>query len=168
MAATAAHHQSVGPTESELLSIGKLQFLAGFCPLHRQMPAFALARIFHPAINHGCVRYFENSQGRTAAALIWARLSSEVSERMLRDRIPPREDEWASGDTLWFLDLLAPFGHGRQIARTIARNPPPEQFYFARLNAQGGVRRVVRGDATRNRGDRIDTWQGLPPKVMGG
>ncbi len=63
--------QSVGPTDAELLSIGKLHFLASFCPLHQRMPEAALARIFYPALNNGCVRFFENEQGRTAAALIW-------------------------------------------------------------------------------------------------
>lgn len=162
MSAQAEKMRDVGPTESELLSIGKLQFLASFCPKHQRMPAFALARIFYPALNNNCVRFFENEHGKTAAALIWARLSDEVSNRMLRDRIPPKEDEWASGGTLWFLDLLAPFGHGRIVAREIARNPPPEAFYFARLDSQGGVQRVVCGDATRKQGERMQTWAGLP------
>lgn len=162
MSAQAAKTRSVGPSESELLSIGKLQFLAGFCPLHQKMPAFALARIFYPAINHDCVRFFENEDGKTAAALIWARLSDEVSARMLYDRVPPKEAEWASGDTLWFLDLLAPFGHGRLVARHIARKPPEEPFFFARLDAQGGVKRIVRGDALQAHGERMQTWAGLP------
>lgn len=160
MTASAAKTRGVGPSESELLSIGKLQFLASFCPLHQRMPAVALARIFYPAINNNCVRFFENEDGRTAAALIWARLSDEVSNRMLHDRIPPTEADWASGDTLWFLDLLAPFGHGRIVARQIARTPPPEAFYFARLDATGGVQRVVCGDASRARGERMQTWAG--------
>lgn len=158
MAATTAQMQGVGPTESDLLSIGKRQFLAGFCPLHRQLPAFALARIFHPAINADCVRFFENEHGKTAAALIWARLTDDVSERMLFDRVPPKQEDWATGRTLWFLDILAPFGHGRLIARQIARNPPNETFFFARLGPSGEVRRVVRGDATKGRGERMTVW----------
>ncbi|WP_299351827.1 toxin-activating lysine-acyltransferase [uncultured Shimia sp.] len=159
--------QGVGPTESDLLSIGRLQFLAGYCPLHRQLPAFALARIFHPAINSGCVRFFENEHGKTAAALIWARLSDDVSERMLYERIPPTEADWVSGKNLWFLDLLAPFGHGRVVARNIARNPPPEPFQFARIDASGRVRRVVRGDARKPRGQRLDVWSDLSGKAEG-
>ncbi|WP_197916176.1 toxin-activating lysine-acyltransferase [Thiosulfatihalobacter marinus] len=153
-----SHHgadQSVGPTDAELLSIGKLHFLASFCPLHQRMPEAALARIFYPALNNGCVRFFENEQGRTAAALIWARLSDEVAGRMTRDGRLPTQGEWTGGSRLWFLDLLAPFGHGRIVARSIARNPPPEPFWFARLDDSGALRKVVRGDATAPAGRRV-------------
>lgn len=149
---------SVGPTESELLSIGKLQFLASFCPLHSRMPAAALARIFYPALNNGCVRYFENAEGKTAAALIWARLSKSVSQRLLIKGALPNNAEWVAGDQLWFLDLIAPFGQGHQVARSIARSPPQEPFWFARLDRFGKLRKVVRGDASACAGHRMTTW----------
>ncbi|KPA22238.1 Hemolysin-activating lysine-acyltransferase HlyC [Shimia sp. SK013] len=152
--------RAAGPTDSELLAIGKLQFLASFCPLHQKMPALALARIFYPALNNGCVRFFENEHGKTAAALIWARLSDEVSDRLLRDGILPSEAEWSSGNTLWFLDLIAPFGHARVVARTIARSPPDEPFWFARIDQHGTLRKVVRGDVLARHGTQVATWHG--------
>ena len=158
--AQAQNAQAIGPTDPEMLSIGKLSFLASYCPLHKTLPMGLLARFFYPAINNDCVRFFENEAGKTAAALIWARLDDEVSARMLETGMPPTEEEWTSGKTLWFLDLLAPFGHGRIVARNIARNPPREPFYFARINAEGRVRKVVCGDATAHRGGRVTAWHG--------
>lgn len=137
--------------DRQCLSLGRLHFLASFCPLHRQFPAAALARLFIPAVNHDCVRFFENDQKQVCAALIWARLTDTVSERMLFDQVPPDASEWASGPNLWFLDILAPFDHGRMIARHIARNPPEGPFYFARLGKGGQPRKVVRGDASARR-----------------
>ena len=147
-----------GPSEAHVLSLGRLSFLAGYCPLHRQFPVSALSRLFIPAINHDCVRFFENEQGNVAAALIWARLSDSVSERMIYDQTPPDQSEWASGTNLWFLDILAPFGQGGQIARHIARNPPEGPFYFARLGKGGQVRKVVRGDASKRRKGRVQAF----------
>jgi len=143
--------KAVRPTDAHLLSLGKLHYLAAYCPLHRKYPAEGLARLFIPAVNAGCVRFFEDANGATAAALIWARLSDEVSRRMVYESIPPGPADWTSGDTLWFLDLIAPFGHGLQVARHIARHPPNERFFFARLGLGGTVRKVVEGDATRGR-----------------
>lgn len=137
------------------MALGRLSFLASHCPLHRQFPAAALARIFIPAINHDCVRFFENEDGAVAAALIWARLSDEVGARMVHDSQPPDETQWASGKNLWFLDILAPFGHGTQVARHIARNPPGEPFFFARLGKAGALRKVVRGHAGARKGQRL-------------
>ncbi len=111
-----------------------------------------MARLFFPAINNDCVRLFKNDDGHVCAALIWARLSDDVSERMLFEREPPDATEWTSGTNLWFLDVLAPFNHGTMIARHIARNPPEGPFYFARLGRGGLVRKVVRGDGSRRDG----------------
>jgi len=142
---------AVCPSDAHLLALGKLAFLAGFCPLHRRFPGHALSALFFPAVNNNAVRFFEDGNGATAAALIWARLSDEVSERMLIERIPPTSEEWVAGEHLWFLDLIAPFGHGKQVARHIARAPPAEPFFFARLGPDGRLCKVVEGDATRGR-----------------
>lgn len=139
------------PSDAHLLALGKLSYLAAYCPLHRTFPGEALARIFIPAINNDCVRFFEDSRGTAAAALIWARLTDEASERMLFDGTPPSERDWGAGDNLWFVDLLAPFGHGAQVARHIARHPPEGPFFFARIGAGGRVRKVVEGDASRGK-----------------
>lgn len=150
--------RAIGPTDSDLLALGKLQYLAAYCPLHSKYPAFALKRLFVPAINNDCVRFFENADGKTCAALIWARLTDEVSERMIYERIPPTSDDWASGHNLWFLDLMAPFDHGKSVARHIARNPPPGPFFFARLDGSGAVSKVVKGDASQVRHRRLNAF----------
>ena len=105
------------------------------------------------------MRFFEDENGATAAALIWARLSDAVSERMLFEKIPPTGEEWAAGRNLWFLDLIAPFGHGRAVARHIARNPPEGPFFYARMDEAGNVRKVVEGDATRGKRGLVQTFR---------
>lgn len=149
--AGAAGPAPVRPSEAHLLALGKLSYLAGFCPLHRKFPGHALSALFFPAVNADCVRFFEDQNGATAAALIWARLSDEVAHRMVHDGIPPSGSEWAAGLNLWFIDLIAPFGHGPQVARHIARHPPEGPFFFARLGTDGRVRKIVEGDASRGR-----------------
>ena len=54
-------------------------------------------------------------------------------------------------------NILAPFQHGTTVARHIARNPPEEPFYFARLSKDGVLRKVVRGDAARRK-RRVETF----------
>jgi len=123
-------------TESQMASFGRLSMLASYCPLHKQFPVQALSR------------FFTNDDDQVCAALIWARLSDEVSQRMIYDQVPPTEKDWTSGTNLWFLDILAPFGHGKMVARHIARTPPEGPFYFARLGKGGRTRKVVRGDSS--------------------
>jgi cytolysin-activating lysine-acyltransferase len=85
------------------------------------------------------------------AALLWAYVSDEVHEALQERGGVLRPHEWNSGPHLWLLDVLAPFGHGLQIARYIARNPPPHTFWYIRSSEDGRVRKVVECDVTRGR-----------------
>jgi cytolysin-activating lysine-acyltransferase len=130
-----------------IAAFGALSFLAAHCPVHQKYSVATLRRLFFPAAKHSCVRFFQNEDGVPCAALIWARLSGDVVKRMIYEHQPPKPEEWNSGGNLWFLDLLAPFDHGAEIARYIARNPPDCPFHFARVGDDGKIRKVVRGDA---------------------
>jgi cytolysin-activating lysine-acyltransferase len=157
-----ANNRAAGPSNDDLSAFGKLSFLASYCPLHRKIPVAFLAKLFLPAIEHGCVRFFENDDNKTCASLIWAKLSDDVSEQMIYSGRTPRPDEWVSGHNLWFLDLMAPFNHGRMVAREIARTPPEGPFYFARLDPQGHVRKVVLGDKSRPIRQRLQAFYVSP------
>lgn len=137
---------------------GALSFLAAHCPVHSKYSAEMLRSLFMPAAEHNCVRLFQNETGLPCAALIWARLSDEVSERMVYQNKPPQPDEWASGHNLWFLDLIAPFDHGADIARHIARHPPEGPFSFARVGADGKIRKVVHGDASKGKRGLVQSF----------
>ena len=143
MGAERAQNQS----DRRMASFGRLSMLASYCPLHKKLPVQALSRLFIPAINNDTIRFFTNDDDQVCAALIWARLSDEVSQRMIYDQVPPTEKDWTSGTNLWTLDILAPFGHSRMVARHIARTPHKGPFYFARgqrwTNPQGGAWRLV-------------------------
>ncbi len=161
MQARSRSYSAMGPTEAvdeQFAALGYLHFLAAYCPLHRRMPAAWLGKLFIPAVNSKCVRFFRNDKNNVCAALIWARLDEDAVDRMLRDSEPPDESVWSSGASLWFLDVLAPFDHGKLVARHIARNPPPEPFYFARLNKAGQVRKVVRAEARARGPDRMQSF----------
>ena len=103
--------------DKQFTSLGYLHFLAGFCPRHQKLPSLWLSKLFIPAVNADCVRFFRNEEDQVCAALIWARLDSEAVERMLKNNELPRADDWARGKSLWFLDVLAPFHHGKLVAR---------------------------------------------------
>jgi len=149
----------VVPTAQQYQDYGTLSYLASYCKLHQRYSPALLRSLFLPAVTHNCVRFFANDDGATAAALIWARLSDDVTEAMIFDSTPPTLDNWASGENLWFLDLIAPFGHGQQIARHLARNPPEGPFHFARLGSNGKIRKVISGDASKTRGGRVKVYQ---------
>lgn len=140
--------------------LGALAFLAAHCPLHKDWTAARLKTVFEPALKRQAVRIFRNTDGLPCAALVWARLSADVADAVLTGKRALQPDDWASGDQLWFMDLIAPFGHAGQVARSIARTPPKEPFHFARVGPDGTVRKIVNGDAAAKRGHRLQVRTG--------
>lgn len=141
--ATLGTRKTAVPFSDSVGTYGALSLLAAHCPLHSSFSARLLNRLFLPAVEHEAVRIFRTSDNKPCGALIWARLSDEVALRMFTENQPPRANDWNSGDHLWFLDLLAPFGHGKDIARHLVRNPPKEAFSFARLGPDKKLRKLI-------------------------
>jgi cytolysin-activating lysine-acyltransferase len=152
-----AQFQVASPSKTQLEVLRALSFLASFCPLHKAWTAARLQSVFAPAVQHSFVRIFNNKSGTPCAALLWARLSDPISVQMKCGTYHLRPNDWNSGDNLWFVDLIAPFGHGKDVARFVIKNPPPEQFQLARVGSSGGIERVISGDASRQRGTRMKT-----------
>lgn len=56
------------------------------------------------------------------AFVSWARLSADVAERY---RQPPHRlspGDWKSGDAIWIVDLIAPFGGGQEVIDDLRKN----------------------------------------------
>jgi cytolysin-activating lysine-acyltransferase len=141
--------QGAEALRERLETYGALAFLAAHCPRHRDWSAAELHALFAPAADRGFLRVFRNAEGTPCAVLLWARLSPEVARALAEEGRPLAPQDWTSGRELWFVDLIAPFGHGAQVARSIARRPPPEPFRFARLRPDGRAAKVVAADPAR-------------------
>jgi len=126
---------------------GALTFLAARCPKHRRYPAALLDRLFLPAVENRSAKIFPNAAGLPVAAMIWTHMSKGAADRMIAGNHVPEAADWDSGPDLWILDVMAPFGQGRTIARHFARNPPNEAFSFARVGPDGNLRKVVTVEA---------------------
>ncbi|MFD0667972.1 toxin-activating lysine-acyltransferase [Ramlibacter sp. MAHUQ-53] len=61
------------------------------------------------------------------AFVSWARLSPEVARRFrcLPHRLTPAD--WRSGEEVWVVDLLAPFGGAREVMKDLRENVLPGQ-----------------------------------------
>jgi cytolysin-activating lysine-acyltransferase len=77
------------------------------------------------------------------AFVAWAKLSESVAAGYASGTRELTADDWQSGDQLWFIELVAPFGHGAQVLRELRRGP------FRTVHARsvrlydGGRRRVA-------------------------
>jgi cytolysin-activating lysine-acyltransferase len=136
-------------TWSEAEVLGSVVWLWMHSPAHRDMPLHTLSALLLPAIKY---RQFilVAQAGRAVFYLSWANLSLEAEQRYLQQHPTLMPDaDWNSGDRMWVLDWVAPFGHTTAVNHLLRR-----QLFANRW----GRMLYHRGD---ERGMRIKTFQGM-------
>lgn len=111
----------LGGQESEAEVLGATVWLWMHSPMHRDAPLHALPTLLLPIIKRG--QYVLVTQhARPIFFLSWAWLSPESEARFLtRASIHMPEEDWDSGDRMWFCDWIAPFGHTRDMYRLLQK-----------------------------------------------
>jgi cytolysin-activating lysine-acyltransferase len=83
------------------------------------------------------------------AFVSWARLSAEAAERYRR---PPHHlgpADWKSGDQVWLVDLIAPFGGAQEALKDLRENVFPTSKIHQLAPAAEGAVRVIEWPALR-------------------
>lgn len=93
--------------------------------LHRRWPFAAVRQWLTPAIRLRQYRLYREN-GRPVAFVTWARLSAEVETAYVRNPRGLRPEHWRSGDRIWLLDYVAPFGHAKAVAKDLKTNVFPD------------------------------------------
>lgn len=147
-------------TWSEAEALGGAVWLWMNSAAHRDAPLHTLSALLLPAIKH---RQFvlASQDGRPVFFLSWADLSLEAEERYLAQ--PPvcmPEADWASGDRMWILDWVAPFGHSAAMRRLLERHLFPGkviQALYHRGSTTGLKVKTFKGIAVPK--EELDAWR---------
>jgi cytolysin-activating lysine-acyltransferase len=115
---------------------------------HRNFPLYTLPVLLLPAIRNRQF-LFASEAGKPVFYLSWANLSLEAEKRYLANSplLMPVAD-WNSGDRMWILDWVAPFGHTPVMSRLVLRRFLVNRWWRALYH---------RGN---ERGLKIKTFQG--------
>lgn len=106
---------------SEAAVLGSVVWLWFHSQEHRDIPLACLADTSMPFISRGQYLLISEAQ-RPAAMLSWAWFDETAERRYLTQPFLGRpESDWFSGDRLWFMDWVAPFGHSREMSRLLLR-----------------------------------------------
>lgn len=106
-------------TEAEVL--GSTVWLWMNSSNHNELPLHALSAALVPAIKR---RQFilVSEGGQPVFFVSWALLSYEAEQRYLEThQLLMRGEDWQSGDRMWFIDWVAPFGHTQEIFEILRR-----------------------------------------------
>jgi cytolysin-activating lysine-acyltransferase len=108
------------PTVSHLL--GEMTWLMTQSPLHRALPIEALEWLAMPALIHHQFYIFRDGEKPVGLAL-WAKCNAAGEAKLERGLLEPENrltlEEWTNGDTVWLVDLIAPFANDENKHREI-------------------------------------------------
>lgn len=134
--------------EAEVL--GSVVWLWMHSASHRNFPLHTLPVLLLPAIKN---RKFvlASESGRPVFYLAWANLSEEAEKRYLANSpLLMPEADWNSGERMWVLDWVAPFGHTATANGLLRRQLFANRFgrmLYHRGNERGLQVRTFRGMA---------------------
>jgi cytolysin-activating lysine-acyltransferase len=90
--------------------LGEIVWLFTQCPVHKTLFISDLEWSVMPALLFEQFRIFYGN-GQPAGLVLWASVSDETDARLSADvPIRLRPDEWKSGNNLWLVEMVAPFG----------------------------------------------------------
>ncbi len=105
---------------SEAQALGAAVWLWMQSPMHRSLPLVALHALLLPPIKRRQF-FIAACDEQPVFYAAWALFDLHAERRYLGGstlHLPPQD--WSSGDRLWVLDWIAPFGHTRHMARLLA------------------------------------------------
>jgi cytolysin-activating lysine-acyltransferase len=129
---------------SEAEAFGSAVWLWMHSKAHRDAPLHTLNALLLPAIKH---RQFvlASEKGRPVFYVSWANLSEEAEGRYLRNpAVCMRDEDWGSGERMWIVDWVAPFGHSAVMRHVL------ERHHFANRCFRALYHRAERGMRVKN------------------
>lgn len=131
--------QAAAKTVAQVL--GEIVWLMSQSPVHKRLFIADLEWFCMPAILLEQFRVF-NGPNSPAAVAFWASVSEETENRLIAEGGKLRPDEWRSGDRMWLIELVAPFGGEDEILRDLKASVfAGQSFKFHRTGPDG--KRVV-------------------------
>ena len=140
---------AAAPTVSHLL--GEMTWLLTQSPLHRGFNIGDLEWLVMPALIHQHFYLFRDGQQPVGLAM-WAKCTPESVAKLDKGMIEPENrltlEEWASGDQVWLVDLIAPFANAENrhrelmIADLISKPLKGVEFRFHQTDPSTGKRVV--------------------------
>lgn len=137
------------PTVSHLL--GEMTWLLTQSPLHRAFSIGDLEWLIMPALIHEQFYLFRDGQQPVGLAT-WAKCTPAAVAKLDKGMIEPENrltlEEWASGDQVWLVDLIAPFANAENrhrevmIADLISKPLKGVEFRFHQTDPATGKRVV--------------------------
>ncbi|MCG6305174.1 RTX toxin-activating lysine-acyltransferase RtxC [Vibrio vulnificus] len=115
-------HQPANLTLAQMQQmIGGVMLLSQHSPLHRRYVVAEWQQRILPAFELNQFCYYEDEHGRPIAFCNWAFVSEQTRDELLSGVREISPSDWRSGQHIYIPEMIAPFGHGREVVNDLRR-----------------------------------------------
>ena len=111
---------------AKLPLLGPVVWLYMHAPSHKHLFVADIEWMIVPPMTLNQYKLYMKEEAPLAYAS-WAFVDEETEKRLLSGRVRLAPKEWRSGDRLWLIDLVAPFGGGKDVLKDIRDNIFPNR-----------------------------------------
>ena len=101
-----------------MINLADVLALMVWSDVHCRYTVTDIAELILPPLRQGQFATIETDEGLQALAT-WAFLNPETSQTFSAGNGSITADDWRSGDQVWLMDVIAPFGHASKIVRKV-------------------------------------------------
>jgi cytolysin-activating lysine-acyltransferase len=116
--------------------LGEITWLMSQSPLHKQLFISDLEWLVMTPMLLQQFRLFYDKD-KPIGVVLWASVSEEVEARLAAGNGRMRPQDWKSGDRLWVVEVIAPFGKGEEMVRDLKTSVFPRKDVKLLANARG-------------------------------
>jgi cytolysin-activating lysine-acyltransferase len=133
--------EGAGKKVSEVL--GEIVWLMSQSALHKQFFISDLEWLVMTPVLLQQFRLFYD-ETKPIGVAFWGTVDGEVEERLKAGTTRLRPQDWKSGDRLWVVEVIAPFGGAEEMVKDLkAKVFPQREMKFLAVGAQGREVRVA-------------------------
>ncbi len=125
--------EAIAPAQRSRL-IGDIATLMMQSSTHANYKIQHLSKIVLPPVQLNQFRIYHDAKKRPVGFVSWAMLSKEAEDKLLNKPAPLTLAEWASGDIIYIMEFIAPYGHAEKIIKDLQKHHAGRKAYAVRYD----------------------------------
>ena len=121
--------------------LGEIVWLMSQSPYHKQLFISDLEWFVMTPVMHQQFRLFY-AQNKPVGVVLWALVDDEVAARLAQGITKLRPQDWKSGDQLWVVEVISPFGAPEAMVQNLRTQVFPDREMRFVMSTTDGKKEV--------------------------
>ena len=117
--------------------LGDIITLMTQSPAHADYKISHLSKVVLPPVQLNQYRIYHNAKKEPVGFVSWAMLSKEAEKQFLNESKPLTLEQWASGDIVYIMEFIAPYGHALKIIKDMQQHHAGRKANAVRYDSKG-------------------------------